>query len=72
MKLSTALFRREAEVPLPERRQHAPLETNERADKRVERDQQRELPRVRPEAETDLRHVDASVRLPRFAATIAA
>src|ERR671936_1348966 len=44
-------LRAEAEVALADERQHAPLESDERADERVQPDEERELRRVRPQPE---------------------
>jgi hypothetical protein len=62
MNESTGRLRGQPELALPEHRQDAPLETDERPDERVQCDQQRELARVRAQSEAGGH--------PRLAATI--
>src|SRR5262249_49676960 len=64
-------LRREPELPLTDEGQHAPLEPDHRPDQRIDADQQRELARVRPQAQPRT-HARAAAVPRRFAATIAA
>src|SRR5581483_4162355 len=61
----------EPEILLADQRQHAALEPDHRADKRVQRDEQRELACVRAQPEPDRRrHAVVGTVPTRFAATI--
>src|SRR5206468_9717585 len=63
----------EGEVLPADERQDAGLQAGEPADERVQRDEQRELARVGPQAEADGRaHAGVTTPPARFAATIAA
>ena len=63
--------RADAELVIPDEGKDASLETRERADDTVERDEQCELATVGAETETDrARHTGICVRPARFAATI--
>src|SRR6266516_6547516 len=63
--------RAEAEVLLADQRQHAALETDHAADERVQRDEQRELPCIGAQTQTDVAgHAAAPTAPARLAATI--
>ena len=60
------------EVLLADERQHAPLQPYQRADERVQADEQAELRGVRAQPEPGAAHARAVTIPARFAATIAA
>src|SRR5207244_11799753 len=63
--------RTEAEVPLANQRQQAPLEPDHAADERVQRDEQRELPSIGAQTQPDVAgHTDAPTQPARLAAPI--
>ena len=72
MKVRIAVFEVRLEVLLADQRQNGALEADHRADEGVDPDEQRELARVRAQAELNVAHADWSARPLRFAATISA
>ena len=60
------------EVLLADQRQHAPLQPHQRADERVQPNEQAELRGVRAQPEPDAAHARAVAIPARFAPTIAA